>query len=190
MLIQNNYLRKCRHCGLEAHTQADMNGFAGCKKSLYGKQNVCNKCASNYYHVMKSRNVEKILLNRRDRYFQRKYGMTIEQRAAYIEEVGKCEICSKEVTPETAHIDHSHNASKNHVRGVLCNNCNTGLGKFKDSVDMMNKAIKYLIEREHKLESQAFGIENILDAAYHDRINSTDTWMEAIQAVKNKYPKS
>ena len=29
-----------------------------------------------------------------------------------------------------------------------------------------------------------------LDMLYHDRINSTDTWMEAIQAVKNKYPKS
>jgi hypothetical protein len=29
-----------------------------------------------------------------------------------------------------------------------------------------------------------------LDLLYHDRINSTDTWMEAIQAVKNKYPKS
>ena len=29
-----------------------------------------------------------------------------------------------------------------------------------------------------------------LDMLYHDRINSTDTWMEAIQAVKTKYPKS
>lgn len=29
-----------------------------------------------------------------------------------------------------------------------------------------------------------------LDMLFHDRINSTDTWMEAIQAVKNKYPKS
>ena len=29
-----------------------------------------------------------------------------------------------------------------------------------------------------------------LDMLYHDRINNTDTWMEAIQAVKNKYPKS
>ena len=29
-----------------------------------------------------------------------------------------------------------------------------------------------------------------LDMIYHDRINNTDTWMEAIQAVKNKYPKS
>lgn len=29
-----------------------------------------------------------------------------------------------------------------------------------------------------------------LDLLYHDRINNTDTWMEAIQAVKTKYPKS
>lgn len=29
-----------------------------------------------------------------------------------------------------------------------------------------------------------------LDMLYHDRINNTDTWMEAIQAVKTKYPKS
>lgn len=33
-------------------------------------------------------------------------------------------------------------------------------------------------------------ISDQLDMLYHDRINNTDTWMEAVQAVKNKYPKS
>lgn len=29
-----------------------------------------------------------------------------------------------------------------------------------------------------------------LDMLYHDKINNTNTWLDAIQAVKNKYPKS
>jgi hypothetical protein len=43
-------------------------------------------------------------------------------------------------------------------------------------------------QRDRALEYPALAEQ--LDMLYHDRINSTDTWMEAIQAVKTKYPKS
>lgn len=33
-------------------------------------------------------------------------------------------------------------------------------------------------------------IADQLDMLYHDKINNTNTWLDAIQAVKNKYPKS
>ena len=29
-----------------------------------------------------------------------------------------------------------------------------------------------------------------LDMLYHDKMNNTDTWLESIQAVKNRYPKN
>lgn len=40
-------------------------------------------------------------------------------------------------------IDHCHETGK--VRGFLCRSCNTGLGGFRDRVDLLNQAISYLI---------------------------------------------
>lgn len=39
-------------------------------------------------------------------------------------------------------IDHCHETKD--VRGLLCRRCNHGLGFFKDKIDLMNNAIKYL----------------------------------------------
>lgn len=39
-------------------------------------------------------------------------------------------------------MDHDHTTGK--IRGLLCFGCNTGLGKFKDSIVILNKAINYL----------------------------------------------
>lgn len=43
-------------------------------------------------------------------------------------------------------LDHCHDTGK--IRGLLCNNCNWGLGHFSDDVDKLNLAIKYL--NKHK----------------------------------------
>jgi hypothetical protein len=39
-------------------------------------------------------------------------------------------------------IDHCHETGK--VRGLLCDACNTGIGRFSDQVDLLQKAIDYL----------------------------------------------
>lgn len=68
---------------------------------------------------------------------RRRYGLTTEQ----ITEMKKagCELCG---TQENLHIDHNHNT--NEIRGVLCTNCNRGLGHFKDSPELLEKAKEYL----------------------------------------------
>ena len=43
-------------------------------------------------------------------------------------------------------VDHNHKTGK--VRGLLCTNCNTSLGKFKDNPILLEKAIKYLKETD------------------------------------------
>jgi len=42
----------------------------------------------------------------------------------------------------TWYVDHDHVTNK--VRGLLCHHCNTALGKFKDDINIMKQAIKYL----------------------------------------------
>lgn len=60
---------------------------------------------------------------------------------------GVCAIC-KTTNPgpniERFHIDHSH--SSNQVRGLLCDQCNRGLGMFRDNPSILYSAISYLAE--------------------------------------------
>ena len=52
-----------------------------------------------------------------------------------------CVICGKD-GPKLS-VDHCH--TKNIVRGMLCMNCNQGLGKFKDDPDLLEFARVYLL---------------------------------------------
>ncbi|MEU8007743.1 endonuclease domain-containing protein [Catellatospora sp. NPDC049111] len=47
-------------------------------------------------------------------------------------------------TPGSEHVDHDHEFGN--VRGILCFNCNGGLGQFKDNEQSLARAIEYLKE--------------------------------------------
>ena len=53
----------------------------------------------------------------------------------------RCAICRKKTD---LHTDHNHKTNK--VRGLLCNNCNNGLGRFKDDPARLRAAAQYLEE--------------------------------------------
>jgi hypothetical protein len=56
-----------------------------------------------------------------------------------------CEICGQ--SPQKAlHLDHDH--LTNEFRGWLCNNCNLGIGSFRDSSDLLVAAARYLREKQ------------------------------------------
>ena len=56
---------------------------------------------------------------------------------------GVCAICGR---PDPEHVDHSHETGA--VRGILCFNCNGGLGQFRDSIDALRAAAAYLDARD------------------------------------------
>lgn len=76
-----------------------------------------------------------------------KYQMTEDQYFGMLEEQGcACAICTVEFTPDLLPvIDHNHKTGV--VRGLLCGTCNTALGLFKDSPDLLDVALTYLEER-------------------------------------------
>jgi hypothetical protein len=70
-----------------------------------------------------------------------RYGLTIDSHAALLEEQGHtCKICKEPA--RLLHVDHCHVTGK--VRGILCIKCNTGLGHFRDDVELLKTAIAYL----------------------------------------------
>jgi hypothetical protein len=76
-----------------------------------------------------------------------KYGITEEQYSnMYNNQNGCCAICNSNVTgidrTKNFSIDHCHETGN--VRGLLCNWCNQGLGMFRDSSELLEKAIKYI----------------------------------------------
>lgn len=73
------------------------------------------------------------------------YKMSVEEYMnRYGQQGGKCAICGvrKPITYDRLVVDHNHSTGK--VRGLLCPNCNKGLGFFKDDINSLAKAIKYL----------------------------------------------
>lgn len=79
----------------------------------------------------------------------KKYGITLEDLENMLrDQDNKCAICGKKIflfessKKITAHVDHDHKTGK--VRGLLCQECNTGLGKFMDNTDYLLSAVSYL----------------------------------------------
>jgi predicted nucleic acid-binding Zn ribbon protein len=69
------------------------------------------------------------------------YGLTIGRyREIYEAQGGKCAICRKRAA--RLRIDHHHGDGI--VRGLLCNECNLGLGLFCDNPLMLAKAARYI----------------------------------------------
>ena len=86
---------------------------------------------------------------RRDYHLSKFYGVSQEWYDQKLEEQNHaCYICNRPHADGRygqLYVDHDHKTGK--VRGLLCQDCNHGLGKFFDNVDYLEKAIMYL--REH-----------------------------------------
>ena len=98
-------------------------------------------------------NVEKV----RDAYYRRKYGLSMQGVFNLLDrQGGRCAICQS-LNPGSRnrgiselgrwHVDHDHVTNK--VRGILCGDCNIGLGGFRDNPDYLVDAAIYL-ENSHR----------------------------------------
>jgi len=111
------------------------------------QRNKCKVCES-ADAVKRQSTPEGKAIKRNNRFLQN-YNLTSEQVDGMIaRQGGRCAICSRTPEPDslgrTLRVDHCHDTDK--VREMLCNLCNTALGKFKDDVDILQNAITYLEE--------------------------------------------
>lgn len=71
--------------------------------------------------------------------YKRRYNLS----ASEVEDLRKrfpvCAICGSDV-----HLDIDHNHETGEVRGILCHNCNSGIGHFKENPEKLLQAVEYL----------------------------------------------
>lgn len=79
------------------------------------------------------------------------YGITIEEYESLLAaQSGVCALCGQTETrlvkrtgqPQLLCVDHCHKTGA--LRGLLCHNCNAGLGRFRDDISRLQAAISYL----------------------------------------------
>jgi hypothetical protein len=63
--------------------------------------------------------------------------------ARYEEQAGLCGICKKSLSQAETCVDHCHATGK--IRGLLCRQCNNGLGQFGDNPRNLLAAMRYLL---------------------------------------------
>ena len=90
--------------------------------------NICRECQKEYIKFWNIKN---------------KYNLTSEQYYELFKiQNNKCLICKKKAILV---VDHDHKTRK--IRGLLCRECNLGIGLLKDNITILKTAIKYLEKR-------------------------------------------
>lgn len=143
-LLNDYYKDNTRKCGVQHACKECQNKF---KKSSEG-QKIVKKY--NYSDKNKERRkainkTEKGKLATKNSNLKKFYGITLNDYNEILFKQGnRCLICdtTNPGIKGSFHVDHCHKTGK--IRGLLCQECNLGLGKFKDNVSFLQSAISYL----------------------------------------------
>lgn len=80
---------------------------------------------------------------RRDTLLRQQFGITLDDYNVMLEaQGGVCAICGNIDPVRSLAVDHCHETGK--VRGLLCRDCNQGLGLYRDNITRLHKAAEYL----------------------------------------------
>ena len=112
-----SHSRECSRCGLTKEHQEF-------KKTHKWTSYVCKECVNEYSRAWR-------------------FNITIEELRDLLN-VDLCEICEEPFPKGKKYIDHCHEGG--HIRGILCNQCNTALGKIERKPEMLGNILSYLLK--------------------------------------------
>lgn len=114
------------------------------RRKEYNKNN--REKILNYQKEYYKNHKEKLSQKEKERKLKKYYNISFKEKQERLKnQNNKCALCEENfdfIKKNSIHIDHCHKT--NIVRGILCNNCNSGLGRFKDNIELLEKAILYL----------------------------------------------
>jgi hypothetical protein len=126
----------------KAYRENNKESILAQKKAYYEKNKEELKAwARAYYENNKEKAKSKEL--------KRNFGISLhEYNLMFTEQKGKCACCGihqNKLTRRFA-VDHDHDTKL--IRGLLCGNCNTAIGKLGDNIEGVMKALNYLEKHE------------------------------------------
>ncbi len=133
-------------------------GFSGCE-TILSRQNRHGYCVLHKWEAAENLKTKKDWRKRQDpraaslRNRERQYGLVdgaLEKM--YADQGESCALCHDPIDlfSRNTHVDHNHACCPGYrscgrcVRGILCRDCNRGLGAFRDDRDRLALAILYL----------------------------------------------
>ena len=113
----------------------ELDAFSNDKSTNDGLARICKECDTVKRRKYKHDTRPKV---------HRKLKFTEDEYAAmYLAQNGRCLICDKEFNRLV--LDHNHDNAC--VRGLLCSNCNAGIGLLGDNPMNLKRAMDYLLEK-------------------------------------------
>ncbi|HEX5533437.1 MAG TPA: endonuclease VII domain-containing protein [Actinomycetales bacterium] len=113
--------------------------FCKNRRTKTGLATHCRECAA----ARQIESMRRLHGNARHYHLVRRYGIGEREFDEMVErQNGKCPICRSSLG-EKPHVDHDHKTGA--IRGILCFNCNAGLGKYGDDPERLVRAAQYLL---------------------------------------------
>ena len=124
--------------------------FYNYKASKDGKAYRCKTCDNKARNKWREENPERAAYSLRNRRLKYQYGIDIPEYNKILEEQGGvCACCGRKENNVMGPrrdwnfaVDHCHDTGR--IRGLLCNDCNRGIGLLGDNVKGLEKALEYL----------------------------------------------
>lgn len=158
--------RACNKCGVVK----PLTGFNKSANGKYGRRSNCRDCQRRYRSGYTAKNRERLREEQRrwrqenpdyhrrynnsperkkwirDWTLRDKYGISLEDyEAMKVAQENRCAICARVFGKEkgsVANVDHCHTTGR--VRGLLCGDCNRGIGLMGDDAARVRSAAGYL----------------------------------------------
>lgn len=144
--------KRCTSCNEEK----DVSEFYTRKISNDGIAPICKVCDNKKSTEYRNRNKDKIRAQRKDFRIKNKERLSIAKNRAkatpeqfkslFEEQKGCCAICKIHQIDLKRRIAVDHNHESGQIRGLLCDTCNRGLGLLKENIEVLQKAVEYLIK--------------------------------------------
>ena len=137
-------MKSCSSCGV-AKTLEE---FPKDKRIKCGRKPKCRSCDNQYKAEWRKANPG----NHRSAHLRSTYGLSLEQFSEMLlKQDHTCLLCDHKHVPNSVRgslrVDHDHKTGQ--VRGLLCKECNAGLGLLGDNPARLRRAAEYLETKGH-----------------------------------------
>lgn len=137
-------MKKCTTCGVNKSRE----DFYKSKSYKDGLGYRCKECDGKARAKFREKHLDKEKARQKYRNIKCRYGLSKEEYdRLYERSGGACYSCGRVPANMQICVDHCHETGR--VRGLLCTECNKGLGLIGDTIESVEKLLEYLKSEIH-----------------------------------------